>query len=267
MAAPHRRLRRHRLHRPPDGRAARRPGRRAGARRALRGRRCASWPSGSGSSGGWPTRCARTPCSRCSSPATCWSAPSGRSSSGASRPCGRRSRPSGVYIDSTGEPPFIRRVFEEFGPPAERAGRDAADRDGLRLRAGRAGGRRWRWRRRATRPCASTSATTRSAPGSAPGTRRSAVGDHARRRLRVPRRRAADGAARRARALVPRRAARTATAISVGGAEHFTLPAALPAAARGQRLPRLVRRRSRGRCRRAAWRARWRCACPACAAR
>lgn len=27
-----------------------------------------------------------------------------------------------VYIDSTGEPPFIRRVFEEFGPPAERAG-------------------------------------------------------------------------------------------------------------------------------------------------
>jgi short subunit dehydrogenase-like uncharacterized protein len=28
----------------------------------------------------------------------------------------------GVYIDSTGEPPFIRRVFDEFGPPAERAG-------------------------------------------------------------------------------------------------------------------------------------------------
>ena len=28
----------------------------------------------------------------------------------------------GTYIDSTGEPAFIRRVFEEFGPPAERAG-------------------------------------------------------------------------------------------------------------------------------------------------
>jgi short subunit dehydrogenase-like uncharacterized protein len=28
----------------------------------------------------------------------------------------------GVYIDSTGEPVFIRRVFDEFGPPAERAG-------------------------------------------------------------------------------------------------------------------------------------------------
>jgi short subunit dehydrogenase-like uncharacterized protein len=28
----------------------------------------------------------------------------------------------GTYIDSTGEPTFIKRVFEEFGPPAERAG-------------------------------------------------------------------------------------------------------------------------------------------------
>src|SRR5258705_83632 len=27
-----------------------------------------------------------------------------------------------AYIDSTGESPFIRRVFEEFGPQAERAG-------------------------------------------------------------------------------------------------------------------------------------------------
>ena len=27
-----------------------------------------------------------------------------------------------VYLDSTGEPPFIRRVFEEFGPQAERSG-------------------------------------------------------------------------------------------------------------------------------------------------
>jgi short subunit dehydrogenase-like uncharacterized protein len=29
---------------------------------------------------------------------------------------------SAVYIDSTGEPPFIRRVFDEFGEPARRAG-------------------------------------------------------------------------------------------------------------------------------------------------
>src|SRR5688572_6332919 len=27
-----------------------------------------------------------------------------------------------IYLDSTGEPAFIRRVFEEFGPPAARAG-------------------------------------------------------------------------------------------------------------------------------------------------
>src|SRR4051812_21456966 len=27
-----------------------------------------------------------------------------------------------VYLDSTGEPPFLRRVFEEFGPRAERSG-------------------------------------------------------------------------------------------------------------------------------------------------
>jgi short subunit dehydrogenase-like uncharacterized protein len=29
---------------------------------------------------------------------------------------------SGVYVDSTGEPAFMRRVFGEFGPPAQRAG-------------------------------------------------------------------------------------------------------------------------------------------------
>ena len=46
-----------------------------------------------------------------------------------------------TYLDSTGEPEFIRRVFEEFGPPAAKSGAPAADRDGLRLRAGRAGGR------------------------------------------------------------------------------------------------------------------------------
>lgn len=28
-----------------------------------------------------------------------------------------------VYLDSIGEPPFIRQVFEEFGPRAERTGR------------------------------------------------------------------------------------------------------------------------------------------------
>ncbi len=43
-----------------------------------------------------------------------------------------------TYLDSTGEPEFIRRVFEEFGPPGGPLGRGAADGDGLRLRPGRA---------------------------------------------------------------------------------------------------------------------------------
>ena len=38
--------------------------------------------------------------------------------SGASPPCGPRSPAGATYIDSTGEPAFIRRVFEEFGAPA-----------------------------------------------------------------------------------------------------------------------------------------------------
>jgi short subunit dehydrogenase-like uncharacterized protein len=31
-------------------------------------------------------------------------------------------RAGAIYLDSTGEPPFVRRVFEEFGPRAERSG-------------------------------------------------------------------------------------------------------------------------------------------------
>ena len=33
-----------------------------------------------------------------------------------------------IYLDSTGEPPFIREVFERYGPEAERSGRGAAHR-------------------------------------------------------------------------------------------------------------------------------------------
>ena len=71
----------------------------------------------------------------------------------------------GTYLDSTGEPPFIRRVFEEWGPLGRARRRAAADRDGLRLRAGRAGRRAGVRGRPARRPCAWTSATTRSAAG------------------------------------------------------------------------------------------------------
>ena len=46
-----------------------------------------------------------------------------------------------AYIDSTGEPAFIRRVFQNHGADREAGRGPAADRDGLRLRAGRAGRR------------------------------------------------------------------------------------------------------------------------------
>ena len=47
---------------------------------------------------------------------------SGRSCAGASRRWRRRSAPGAHYLDSTGEGTFIRRVFEQYGPRAERAG-------------------------------------------------------------------------------------------------------------------------------------------------
>ena len=162
------------------------------------------------------------------------------------------------YIDSTGEPAFIRRVFEEFGPPADARRRDAADRHGLRLRAGRARRRAGAARRPARRPCASTSATTRSAPGSAPARAARRSGSCSTRATRSATARCGTLADRRARALVHTSSGKDRDAVSIGGSEQLTLPASYPAAARGQRLPRLVRRRSRGRCRPAAWPARWR---------
>ena len=41
---------------------------------------------------------------------------------GRCRRCAPRSPPGCTYLDTTGEPEFIRRVFEEFGPPAARSG-------------------------------------------------------------------------------------------------------------------------------------------------
>jgi hypothetical protein len=130
-----------------------------------------------------------------------------------------------VYIDSTGEPEFIRRVFEEFGPPAERSGAalltalgydyvpgalagalalEAAGEDAVRVDVGyyALGG----------------------GPSSlSAGTRESLVGitladNHAYRDGRVRRVRPAE----RVRALTV--AGRAREAISVGGAEHYGLP-------------------------------------------
>jgi short subunit dehydrogenase-like uncharacterized protein len=129
----------------------------------------------------------------------------------------------GVYLDSTGEPPFIRRVFEEFGPPAARAGAallpamgydyvPGALAGGLALEdAGEA----------AVRVDVGYYAF---GAGISAGTRRSAVGVMFE-----------DGYAFRDGALRPARMAervrsfhvrgKDRDAISVGGSEHFALPA------------------------------------------
>jgi short subunit dehydrogenase-like uncharacterized protein len=129
----------------------------------------------------------------------------------------------GIYIDSTGEPPFIRRVFEEFGPPAERAGAALLPAMGYdwvpgTLAAGlaleEAGDA-------AVRVDVGYFAFGAGVSG---GTRRSAVGilfedGYAYR----------DGALRTARIAERVRSfhakGKERDAISIGGAEHFTLPA------------------------------------------
>jgi short subunit dehydrogenase-like uncharacterized protein len=132
----------------------------------------------------------------------------------------------GTYIDSTGEPSFIRRVFGEFGPPAERAGSalltalgydfvpgalaaglalDEAGDDAVRVDVG----------------------YYALGAGVSAGTRRSAVGvmldeshtfrDGALRPVRT---------AERARSFTVRGKQRDA--VSIGGAEHLSLPDAYP---------------------------------------
>ena len=191
---------------------------------------------------GPPTCPTRRAWRRWSSAATCSSPPSGRSPAGASPQRRRPPRSSAHYIDSTGEPQFIREVFERYGPPAERAGIGMLTAMGYDWVPGNlAGGARARPRRRA---------------------------GHARRRrlLHHRRRRAAErrhaGLARRGHRRRPHSASATAgiqtergakrvrsfrvgskdlSGISVGSSEHFTLPRLASRAARGERLPRLVR--------------------------
>jgi short subunit dehydrogenase-like uncharacterized protein len=132
----------------------------------------------------------------------------------------------GIYIDSTGEPPFIRRVFEEFGPPAERAGAALLTAMGYDYVPGALAG--------ALALEEAGPAATRVdvgyyafGAGISAGTRRSAVGIMFE-----------DGYAFRAGALRTARIAervrsfrakgKDRDAISVGGAEHFTLPPVHP---------------------------------------
>jgi len=133
------------------------------------------------------------------------------------------------YLDSTGEPPFIRRVYEHYGPRAERAGValmtamgydwvPGALAGGLALQEGGA---------EAVRVDVGYYALGAGATAASAGTRRSLVGaalgdsyayrDGALRRVR---------SAERVRSFTVDGSARQA--VSVGGAEHFGLPAAFP---------------------------------------
>ena len=146
----------------------------------------------------------------------------------------------GIYIDSTGEPPFIRRVFDELGPPAERAGAALLPAMGYDFVPGAlAGGLALEEAGEdAVRVDVGYYAF---GAGISAGTRRSAVGimfddgyafrDGALRTARI---------AERVRSFHVR--GKDRDAVSVGGSEHFALPAVASAARGGQRLPRLVRR-------------------------
>jgi hypothetical protein len=132
----------------------------------------------------------------------------------------------GIYIDSTGEPAFVRRVFEEFGPAAARGGAALLTAMGYDFVPGTLAG-----------ALALEEAGERAVrvdvgyyafgAGISAGTRRSAVGvmldeGHAFR----------DGALRGARIADRLRSfgvrGKDREAVSMGGSEHFGLPAAYP---------------------------------------
>ena len=147
-----------------------------------------------------------------------------------------------VYLDSTGEPPFIRRVFEEFGPQAQRSGAVLLTAFGhdyvpgnlagaLALREAGAG---------ATRVDIGYFARGDMRRGSSAGTRASAAGV-----MLEPGYAFRDG-----RLVTQRPAAELRTfhvrgkaldAISVGGTEQFTLPRLRPAGPGGGGAPGALR--------------------------
>ena len=253
---PHRRLRSHRLHGPARRRAPRRRRRAPGAGRPLAGApRGAGRATSAGSRPPTATSCAPTPCSRSSregdvlvstvGPFIKWGEPAVRAAIAGGAALPRLDRRAAVH------PPRLR--APRPAPPSAPASPLLTAMGYDFVPGALAGGARARRRAARTR-CASTSATTRSGPARR-GERR-----HARARwsapslgdcLRLPRRRAAAACGRPSACARSRSRARSAPAVSVGGAEHFGAARGVPAAARGQRLPRLVRPRSRGRCRRA----------------
>ncbi len=133
--------------------------------------------------------------------------------------------PGSVYMDSTGEPVFIRRVFGELGGPAERAGSTLMTAMGFDFVPGAlAGALALREAGRgATRVDVGYYSLGAGADSASAGTRASLVGatlndSHAYRDGSVRTVRPAE----RVRDFTVKGKARTA--ISIGGAEHFTLP-------------------------------------------
>jgi short subunit dehydrogenase-like uncharacterized protein len=133
-----------------------------------------------------------------------------------------------VYLDSTGEPEFIRRVFEEFGGPARRSGAALLTAMGYDFVPGAlAGALALQDAPDAVRVDVGYYALGGTLASLSSGTRASLVGatlsdGHAFR----------DGSLRGARVAERVRsfnvAGRRRDAVSIGGAEHFSLPAAYP---------------------------------------
>jgi short subunit dehydrogenase-like uncharacterized protein len=133
-----------------------------------------------------------------------------------------------TYLDSTGEPPFIRRVFEEFGPAAQRSGARLLTAMGYDFAPGAlAGALALEEAPEAVRVDVGYYALGNGPTSLSSGTRASVVGvtlddGHAYRDGRIRTARPAE----RVRSFTVDGKAREA--ISVGGAEHFGLPAAYP---------------------------------------
>src|SRR3954451_19086149 len=133
-----------------------------------------------------------------------------------------------TYLDSTGEPPFIRSVFEEFGPPAAESGARLMTAMGYDFVPGAlAGARALSEAPDAVRVDVGYYALGAMVNSLSAGTRETLVGVTL-----------SDGLAFRDGGVVTVRAAErvrsftvagsSRAAISVGGAEHFALPAAYP---------------------------------------
>jgi short subunit dehydrogenase-like uncharacterized protein len=132
-----------------------------------------------------------------------------------------------TYLDSTGEPAFIRRVFEELGPPAERAGAALLTAMGYDFAPGALAGALAleQGGEGSVRVDVGYYALGTSALSA--GTRQSAVG------VALDRAHAFRGGALRSVRTADRRRTfrvkgREREAVSIGGAEHYTLPAAYP---------------------------------------